>query len=413
MKNRSNVVIITIGVVVAALVAWLILRNQKGFSWYETLDNTKMQPYDLKLFTLLIDEASPGAPQILNNPIKDELPGRDSANYIFIGQQFYLDTTDARELLNFVARGNDAFIASYGGWHELVTILEEQKLFVGYTSYEESMSAKVRFGDTLGEPQYTFSQRDKYGPVERYWSYFEDPLDTNPNIKPLSYFKNEWTDEWYINAYQINIGKGHIYWHIQPFLFTNYFINEDEGYQHAKAFMTHLNKKPALWDNYHQEYYTTGSNGLKSQKSPLRFVLDHPPLRYAWYTLLAACLLFIIFRGKRQQRIIPLLPQMENTSIAFAKSLGTLYYQSDSGRYLATEMMQLFNNFNRRRYRINRKKTDEDISAILAKKARVPESLLHNIFKTERKIIYNPNAKVGEVAELYALLEEYYNKARK
>ena len=424
----SNLPIILLVVVIFGLFAWLILNLNKGFDWYEGLSSEGKEPYDLELFKQLIEEASPGETTIGKEPVTETLENKQNINYLFIGHRFLVDTTQVNALMDFVSAGNDAFICAYYFSDNFINALEKRGHFIGYVEnesevYEEdldedykdihnSVEGLVKFGKPKGVHDYRFVRRDEYGTDVNYWNFFADTLEYDKDIQIISSIKTHEDSSYRPNFYRINMGKGHLLLHSQPLLFTNYFINEDWGFKHANQVIRELPDRPLIWDNYHQNYYAQGE-GFTPGHSPLRFIIDHKALRYAWYVLLAGCLLFIVFRGKRQQRIIPLLPRVENTSIAFAKSLGSLYYQSDNGSFLAVEMMKLFNNFNRRKYRINRKKTDEYITDSLAQKAKVPEELLNAIFKAERQIIYNPSAKMKDVFILYHLLQEYYQKARK
>ena len=194
-------------------------------------------------------------------------------------------------------------------------------------------------------------------------------------------------------------------------LFTNLYLLENDGFDYANHVISHLPNQPIIWDEYHKIY--RNDEDVANSKTPLRFVMQHHPLKYAWYTILVAALLFVIFRSKRQQRIIPLIPRVENTSIAFAQSLGALYYQANSGRYLAMELMKLFNNFNRRKFGITRKTKNDGLAQELAKKSKVPIDLIESILKLELQIVYNPSSKIKDNVELYQQLSEYYKLAKK
>ena len=63
------------------------------------------------------------------------------------------------------------------------------------------------------------------------------------------------------------------------------------------------------------------------QKSPFRYFLSQPPLRWALYLTMIAILLFMIFTAKRRQRVIPVIREPANRSLEFTELIGTLYFQ--------------------------------------------------------------------------------------
>ncbi len=235
------------------------------------------------------------------------------------------------------------------------------------------------------------------------WSYFE----------PLGYYTNDGgSDTTFQNFFRAKIGEGQLILHINPILFTNYFLLNEDGFEYTNEALAYIDNKQVIWDGYHQ-YYRPTMNEYPKSETPLRFIFENPPLKYAWLTLVFSTFLFLIFRTKREQNIIPIIPAIENTSIAFAKSLGILYHQAKSGRFLAVELMRMFDNFNRRHYGINRDRKDEHAAILIAKKSRIDEQKVREILLLELKIVYNPISKISEVVILYNHLEDYYKNARK
>lgn len=235
------------------------------------------------------------------------------------------------------------------------------------------------------------------------WTYFETIGYYN---KPLS------KDSVFQNFFRIEMGEGQLLVHVNPIMFSNYYLLNEDGFAYTNEALSYIENKPVLWDGYHHRYRDVMDDYPESN-TPLRFVFDNPPLKYAWLTLVGSTFLFLMFRTKREQNVIPIIPAIENTSIAFAKSLGVLYHQAKSGRFLAIELMRMFDNFNRRHYGLNRNKKDEDSAALIAKKSRVEKALVDEIIKLELKIVYNPISRIKEVVTLYNHLEEYYKQARK
>lgn len=255
------------------------------------------------------------------------------------------------------------------------------------------------------EEEYEVHEYDRFEGIDTTgWTYFET----------LGYYNNlTGGDSVFQNFFRLNIGDGQLLVHVNPIMFSNYYLLHQDGFDYTNEALSYIENRPVVWDGYHHRYRPTMDDYQTEANTPLRFVFDNPPLKYAWLTLVGSTFLFLFFRTKRQQNIIPIIPAVENTSIAFAKSLGVLYHQAKSGRFLAIELMRMFDNFNRRHYGLNRNKKDEDSPALIAKKSRVEKSLVEQIIQLELKIVYNPISKITEVVRLYKHLEEYYKQARK
>ncbi len=77
------------------------------------------------------------------------------------------------------------------------------------------------------------------------------------------------------------------------------------------------------------------------------------PLKKLW----SGCCLwfddFIIFQGKRKQRIIPLIQPPKNDTVDFATTIGRLYYQNADHKNIALKMINYFFEYIRSHFYIN------------------------------------------------------------
>ena len=75
-----------------------------------------------------------------------------------------------------------------------------------------------------------------------------------------------------------------------------------------------------------------------------RQILQSQALKWAFYMTLISLILFVIFRGKRTQRIIPVIDPLKNATLDFTKTIGDLYYQPVSYTHLDVYKRQLQHN---------------------------------------------------------------------
>ncbi|MEH6681579.1 MAG: hypothetical protein V7724_13600 [Sediminicola sp.] len=111
-------------------------------------------------------------------------------------------------------------------------------------------------------------------------------------------------------------------------------------------------------------------------------------------------LLFVLFKGKRQQRIIPVWHPLENASVNFAQTVGSLYYQHRNPSDLIQKKLNYFQEYIRSRYQI-------DINTISAKTATDLASRSgHSVSETKKLlegIVFIRNKKGHTMEDLVGL----------
>ncbi len=314
------------------------------------------------------------------------LNGRDStqnnSGYIFINNYIYFDEQETHELLNYVSAGNTVFIAA----DQLNGILADT-LNVG-TSYdygfeEEEVELNLSHAKFKGE-SYAYSRGIEYG---RFSS-----LDTL-NSTVLGHIKYtvrnvlENKPDEYIDApnfIKTKFGKGAFLLHTTPQAYTNYYVLRGNQDYVAHTF-SYLKEDKIYWDNYKKA-------GRVVVSSPMRFVLTQSSLKWAYYLTISSILLFVIFRAKRQQRIIPVIKPLENSSVEFARTVGALYYQNKDYTDLIHKKITYFLTYLRNRYHMDLSnisdKTVHELSAKSGKTKEESKKLLELIVSLKNKKVH-------------------------
>src|SRR5690606_34288153 len=132
-------------------------------------------------------------------------------------------------------------------------------------------------------------------------------------------------------------GKGTIYLNTTPILLTNYYLlNKDNDFSgFAESFASVIKKKNVVWFDVNYS-----SNEREKNQSIFRVLFKNKSLRFAWYTLIASLLLFVIFYGKRKQRIIPIIEPVKNTTVEYVETVGNLYFQENDITQLLQKQIQ-------------------------------------------------------------------------
>ncbi|GAA3613756.1 DUF4350 domain-containing protein [Flavivirga amylovorans] len=334
MKKILPILVIIVALVVTAAVV-IGVKRTKTVNWEESFNEKSNEPYGLSVFykelsNLFKDSKirtvfhQPGSYLSVNS---EDGYGEHVAegNYIIIGNSDYLEDDSVDELLNFVDAGNTLFISDYYFSQKIHDTLNididyienEKKDSISYESLEyvniESTIIDKNRGDS-------------------YFSRFD-----SINFKVLGHSKIDYK---HVNFIQVPFGDGNIYLHLEPKAFTNYNILKEDRYKYVEGLISYLPENNVYFDSYTK--IQTGYDGEVEKESNLSWFLEQLSFRWAWYTALIFGLLFMIFNAKRRQRIIKIIKPLQNTTIAFVKTVSNLYYDIQDHKNLIDKKITYF-----------------------------------------------------------------------
>ena len=326
-------------------------------NWQESYRYNKQQPFDLyALYELL--EARPEGLVFVEDSLTQLTEAEvTTANYLFIGSYAYYNERSVTQLLDFVERGNTAFIAANDLPEDLAHHLFGDDCYYSYYDNNErigSLNLDTVVMQFSGEDRdYMLFNIYDFEPWQRSTRYLNggmlcDTLLDNEVLGTLDHYN--------INFTRLGWGEGQFYFHNNPVFFTNYYLVDSLQHEYAEAALAILGEGPVYWDeasrvppsvarqrnrqasNNQGRNYNGGRNLLTGNEA-LSYIQEQPPLALAWYTLLLATLLYVVFRGKRRQRIIPVVHQRENSSKRFIDTISRLVYQK--GHHIAIARQEL------------------------------------------------------------------------
>ena len=263
-------------------------------------------------------------------------PGR--SNYLFINDGFELSQVDGQTLLQYVAAGNDVFVAAEN--------------LSGRSSLLDSLGVRVKDADLTTHPG------PKGVPVPDSVNLrFSNPALARGRIrlpgtkagqrivvKAGRVGRTLATDaQGRAVLVRLNHGQGHFYFCTVPAAFTNYFFLKPRTTGFAAAALSYLPARATWWDEYQKQ-------GPVGEQSLLRVVFANDALRLAYYLTLAGGLLFVLVAARRRQRIIPILKPLPNTTLLFTRTVASLYRQGSSHALIAEKKVALFLDYLRTRF---------------------------------------------------------------
>lgn len=311
---------------------------------------------------------------------------RDTAlitNYMMVNDYVDLDDQELNRLLEYTAQGNSVFIAASEIDYKLKDTLNI-RLDYDFSVVEDTVSMDFTH-QNLKHANYQFSRG-----VSKTHFISVDTLNTS--ILGFLTFERRNTltnaTEEVVrkpNFIRTKFGKGSFIINTTPQAFSNYYLLKNTK-NYAVGALAYLNDNDLYYDNYKK-------SGRVVINSPMRFVLNQEALKWAYYLTILGTLVFVLFKAKREQRIIPVVVPLENSSVEFARTVGSLYYQNKDYSNLVGKKIQFFLAELRQRYFLDTTKLNEKTIVLLAAKSGksldVSKKLIDLIVQLKNKTVHS------------------------
>lgn len=307
-------------------------------------------------------------------------PDRNSANYIILSNSFESDKYDITSLKNFVQNGNNCFIAANTYSKQAMELLNIE------TGLSLNSPVQTKENHTAFSFNYSGNKKTYFFKTKYSGYYFKSiPPSSkivmkNQNNKPVLIVSKH--------------GKGFFMLSTTPDIFTNNSILYSKNERLVFSILSILPVRNTFMD----EYFTAYGKG---QSSPLRVILRDDSLKRVYYSSMVFLFLFILFKARRKQRIIPVTKSPENESLKFIEMVGKLYYQKGDNKDLAEKKILFFYEYIRTRYSVSANKISlEELSA----KINVEIEDLKKLFDLMKIIETSGNVKDKDLILLHNLI---------
>ncbi len=434
MKDKKLIAYIVVVIALFVVMIAVELNRKEAVDWSPTFINTGKNPYGtfilFDLLNIVFPDSQvnvsrfPAANELSYVPDDDYLAGEyvsgirrtgrpegittnSPGSYIFINSsfgagQYYsfqgdnagsFDVTklDIDALLNFAGEGNNVFIAA-----ERMTSLLLDSLDITIKTEWASSDTVFVFCNTNINKEY--SMQSINGPLH----YFHPKDTVNTGYSTIIESKTGKKPVFI----QVKSGQGYFYLSTFPSAFSNINLLDTEKYDYAFRCLSYLPKNGnIIWDEYLKQ-------GRIGETSVFRVVWNHPAMLWAYYILIASGLLFMIFRSKRMQRIIPVVEPPKNTSLEFLDTISNLYYQKHAYKSIVEKRHNYFLDVIRSRYYMNTETTDNEFYDTLSKKSGVEKFILKDIFSYYNEIIRSEDVSNNDLLGYNEKLEEFYHKMK-
>ncbi len=371
------------------------LMGPKDFDWTPTYAAEDKNPFGAYVLKELLPSLFQGKKVTVSNQTLYEL--KDSVkqieNIVVLTHSLSTGPEDTGALLKHVEKGATIFISAqsfYGKLADTLKLSTSDYLFEKAITDQRKDSSYLKFVNPhLDTAHHFVFKRDN---IHNYFGRFDSTRTTviaeNDFHQPVT-IRTRW-------------GKGSIILNCTPLAFTNIYTLRGDNHQFVATSLSHLPVNDVYWT----EYYSVGR---LEASTPLRFVLTHEPLAWAYYITLISLLLFMVFEAKRKQRMIPIIPPLENTSLEFVGTIGNLYYQRSDHRNIAEKKILFFFDHVRTHHMMNPTSPGENFVSLLARKSGRGEEGVRHLFETINSVRRQTSITSQELMMLNRAIEEFIN----
>lgn len=387
-------------ILLATVVTFVLFEyyKPKPIDWSPTYQNDDKIPFGTRaVFELLPSLMRQRTVESTRLPLynlltETKLPAR--SNYIAVCETFEAGTLDTRELLKYVAKGNNAFLSAYSFSDTLSRALGFKANVKNPLQADSTLRSNFVLPALARKGGYNFRHDDGRN--------FLVVRKLNARITVLA--RNARNEAIFL---KIPHGKGTVFIHNLPLAFTNYYLLQPASDDYmAKAFSM-LPAQPTFWDEYQKQ-----GRFSEEEQSLLRYIRKQPALHWAYLIGLWSLIIYVFFAGKRTQRVIPVVQLPKNTSLDFVQTVGRMYFQRADHDNLARKKVQYFLADLRERYGLNTQHLDADLTETIARKSGVPPDQVQRLVKMLGEAQTAYSLSEFDLLRLNAAMEQFNQQAQ-
>jgi hypothetical protein len=388
------------------------IYKPKPTDWTPTFSNKDKIPYGCELLYKVLPDVFPNQKisdekvPIFSKKIDVKLPPK--SNYLYVFRYFRADSLSLIKLLNYVQKGNSVFIASEN-FFGLDDTLHFQTSYVQDLALNDSVS--INFTNT------TIRKSIDY-------KYQKQAADTYFEIKDSTKNRNHFTvlgknSKGFPNFIQVNFGKGTFFLNTVPMAFTNFHMVKNDNSDYVFKALSYLPEQPIFWDEYvnvmsigKSARSTSKSREAKgeedTEESPFKFIVSQPALKWAYFITLSALLIYLIFEGKRRQRIIPIMETPKNTSLQFVETIGSLYYHQKDHKAIAEKKITHLLAYIRTKFYLKTTEIDQEFRSDLSNKSGISPREINDLFDYISFVQNNDYIAENQLITMNEQIENFY-----
>lgn len=409
MKKNSNVPLaLGIIAVVIALMALLFFNQEDRYNWNPTFQQSGDQPYDYSLFKKTIASSYDASDfhEIKNLYLDSSFLESQNGLIVSINPYLILDSIEISKLLESASLGNNIFISTLNPV-SVLEVLRPPCVGEDFNSMDEKRAKTIipsLFGESEGPEISYWVREDK----ERFsWTYFNFKNCPEQELEILGSF--EAIGVHHANFVKFEHGKGSVYLHSTPLIFTNIHFKNDAVFKHSNHIFELIPHKKMYYVDleYAESDY---ANKPPVSESPLRFILANPPLKWAWYLILILTVIYVFNAMRRTQKPIPVYTLPENETANYLDVVSRLYQKEGNHKHIIGIQEKLLHRHLRNKYRLNFNKPNQEFYIDAAKRLQMTPIYLKEKMTMLERAKNNSTLSDEEFKNIIDQIKEFYQK---
>ncbi len=321
-----------------ALFFVLILVSCKETDWTETYKKDSKEPFGTYILREELENLFPNSDiTTLKQNVYDELMYVEEdnknikANYICIkSEDTRFNQDEIEKLIEFVAKGNDAFL-SLTYFSE--TLKKALHFDTSLTLYEKTNGNLYLKNSKLNPNKYYYDRNLRC----RYFSKFDTK---NTIVLGMQDIKNIDTPK--PNFLKIYCGKGAFYLHLSPIAFTNYYLLKKNNATYVSNVFSYMKDNEKIWWDTQKYLSYYGKDDDNESNSILKFFWQHKSLKWSMLLAFWGLIVFMVFNARRKQRVIPEIKKLKNLTVEFTHTIANLYSKDGNPKNLVDKKITYF-----------------------------------------------------------------------
>ena len=326
-----------------------------------------------------------------------------SGTYFFLNNAIGFGQAELDKVLAWTAKGNTLYIsAMYLGNSLLDTLQLETEVAFKYNTVKNQPLLNLASPSLKADSAYFY----EYDTDLVHFSKIDTAAQTVLGFSDL-YKKKPVIKDSLMNFIKTPFGKGEIFLHLFPQAFSNYFMLSGNNREYVEKALAHIDpEKPIFWDAHYKI-------GGVFQTSPLYILLSNKYLKWAYYFVLIATVLFVLFEGKRKQKSIEVVPPLQNKTHDFTRTIAGMYLENNDHKTISEKQINLFLNFVREKLRMDTQKIDDEFLKNLSERSGNSEKTTHDLFRYIAQIQQKQQLEKSELLKLNKLIADFKDRMQK
>lgn len=408
MKKKFLIVLGVITLIALTLFSITKLTFNLPKSWEVNLLQDNKNPYGLYVAHEELTNLSGGKVKEIEKLSELKISPKKAKDYVVvaIGSEIYFDSIAKEHLSNLTKNGGVVLLADY--YDNFGSEDENESVSNDSLNTQNEDDSNILYTKTKlikDDFELSTNQQFKIKKKKEFEHHYFNDLKSD-DIEVIGSLKHQNIS--YPNYIKIKVedSQGYYLYHAEPIYFSNYYLLNEDSYFYAKSVFQQFKGKNILWYNPGKVYAGSGNTSM------MRYIMSQPALKTAWIILLIMLFLFLLFRSKREQRIIPILEKEENHTVEFAKTISSLYQESGEIKDIIEKKIDYFLYKLRKNFRVETTDiTNDTFIEVVAHKATISEEEALKKFQIIKNIQHKNRPNAQDLKQVHEIIENYKLKA--